>query len=78
MSQRFLDWMAQRASSDMMRTEMFMAAFGVVLVYAAIGLWPRVIRGYGKALFIITGVLAYVIAFAFAFFTLGIFLGFHW
>ena len=78
MSQRFLDWVAQRAIEDGMRFQMLIFAALCVLLYVAVNKWPVRIRPYGKALIIISGVMIYVAIFAFSLFTLSFSFGIHW
>jgi F0F1-type ATP synthase membrane subunit c/vacuolar-type H+-ATPase subunit K len=75
MSQRFLDWIAQRAAEDSIRQQMFFMAALAVGLYFAISQWPLKIRPYGKAAVIVSGVVIYAFVLAFSLFTLGVSMG---
>lgn len=75
MSPRFVAWIAERAAEDSIRAQMFVLALLVVALYAGISYWPSTVRAYGKTAVIISGVIVYVILFAFALFTIYLSMG---
>jgi hypothetical protein len=78
MSQRFLEWVAQRAAFDGMRLQMGEAALIVVILYVSISHWPTRLRVWGKAIFIVTGGAIYAGLFIFSLWALGGAMGLAW
>ena len=78
MSPRFFAWVAQNAAQNSVRMQMFIVAAFVVAVYLSVSLWPAKLQPWGKAFIIDSGIVVYVIFFAFSIFTISLLVGFHW
>ena len=75
MSERFFEWVAQRALEDSLRFGVFVTAAGVVLVYLLIGTWPKQLQPWGKAFMMEFGGIVYAALLAFSFWALVLSLG---
>ena len=78
MSPRFFAWVAQNAAQNSVRFQMFIVAAFVVAVYLSVSLWPAKLRPWGKAFVIDSGIIVYVIFFAFSIWAVGSVAGLGW